>query len=85
MTSEHEQEGTDNPNPHEGFPADVVKEGVDAKSDVLEPGEKGGEIRVTATSVDSITIYYDAAIVERRRTIFRLNRGSTSTEATDGD
>ena len=85
MTSEEEKEGTDSPNPHEGFPADVVIEGIDARSDVLVPGERGGEIKVTAAASHQITIHYDAAIVERRKTIFRLNRGSTSTEVTDGD
>jgi hypothetical protein len=86
MTSgEEEKEGTDNPTPDDGFPADVVKEGMETKSDIREPAERGGEIRVTAAASELITIYYNAEIIERRKAIFRLNRGSTSTEVTDGE
>lgn len=34
----------------------------------------GGEVRVSAVATNSVTIYYDAADVERRKTIYRLNR-----------
>jgi hypothetical protein len=86
MTSgDEEKSATANPSPHDGQPADVIKEDVEIKSAVPPRGEKGGEIQVSVQASEKITIYYDAAIIARRREIFQLNEDSFSIERTDDE
>lgn len=64
-------------------PNEVVKEISRPSSDGAMPARRGGDILVTSAPANTVTIYYNAALVGRRRAIFELNRGSTS--ADDGN
>lgn len=67
-----------------GTPTDVSVEASPAHSDDVTPEAAVGEIRLRATASDAIMFYYDAASIQRRKSIYRFNRGRRS-EAIESD
>lgn len=58
-----------------GVPAEVVVEDSHPHSDDPLIQARGGELRIRTTASQSMQFYYDAQGAERRKTIYRLNRG----------
>lgn len=61
----------------ESHPATIVRSEAQSSSEAPVVNDEGGNLRVmTTTEASSVTIYYDVLIVERRRALFRRNRGA---------
>lgn len=79
------ENGTSSADPGEGQPAKVTRSETELSSAARSPIHAPDEVRVTTGRTDKVTIYYDAEIVERRRSIYRTNRGQLFRDTSESD